>query len=204
MKTLKIKSVKEINNNSMEYDIEVDETSCFFVNNILVHNSSSSFYWYKGEYGVCSRKLDLIEDDKNSMWKFARENKLFEKLGKLNKNLVLQGEIIGENIQSNKYKLKGQTVRFFRIKDIDSNEYLPYDKMEELIHQLDLETVPILDWEYVLPSSIDEILEYATAKSMLNPDTIREGVVFVLYDPKYQGRVSFKAISNDFIEKYGE
>ena len=204
MKTIKIKSIEVIENDSMLYDIEVKNLHCFFANNVLVHNSSGSFYWKDGMFGVCGRNYEYYESPTNSFWKFARQNFLEEKLGELGKNLGLQGEIIGEGIQKNKYKLRGQTMRFFRIFDIDKYEFLPYDVMAEIIDYLRLETVPILDWNYMLPASVDEILAYAQGKSVLNPQTEREGVVFVRHEPKNQGRLSFKAISNKFIIKNEE
>ena len=88
--------------------------------------------------------------------------------------------------------------------DIDKYEFLPYDEMVQIIADLKLETVPILDWNYILPASVDEILAYAQGKSVLNPQTEREGVVFVRHEPKNQGRLSFKAISNKFIIKNEE
>ena len=70
--------------------------------------------------------------------------------------------------------------------------------------KLKIETVPILDWNYILPASVDEILEYAQGKSVLNPKAEREGVVFVRHELKNQGRLSFKAISNKFLIKNKE
>ena len=46
-----------------------------------------------------------------------------------------------------------------------------------------------------LPETIDEALAFAEAKSVLNPDFDREGVVFRTMDRK----ISFKAISNKFL-----
>jgi len=199
MKIVKIKSIEQVENDSLLYDIEVKNSRCFFANNILVHNSSGTFFWRNGEFGVCGRNWEYYESLTNSFWKFARQNYLEEKLGELGRNLALQGEIIGEGIQKNKYKLKGQTVRFFRMFDIDKYEFLPYDEMVKIIADFKLETVPILDWNYILPASIDEILAYAQGKSALNPLTEREGVVFVRHELKNQGRLSFKAISNKFL-----
>jgi len=167
--------------------------------------SSGSFYWKNGEFGVCGRNWEYYESPTNSFWKFARHNYLEEKLGVLGRNLGLQGEIIGEGIQKNKYKLKGQTVRFFRMFDIDKYEFIPYEEMIDIIvNQFKLETVPVLDWNYILPPTVDEILEYAQGKSVLNPQTEREGVVFVKHELKNQGRLSFKAISNKFLIKNEE
>jgi RNA ligase (TIGR02306 family) len=170
-----------------------------FIATEKLDGSSCSFYWKNGEFGVCGKIWDFFESPTNSMWKFARQNYIEEKLGVIGRNLALQGEIIGEGIQKNRYRLKGQTVRFFRMFDIDKYEYLSYEEMIEIIKELKLETVPVLDWNYVLPASIDEILVYAQGKSALNSQVDREGVVFVKYEPNNLGRLSFKAISNKFL-----
>lgn len=184
--------------------IPIEYVGQSFVTTEKLDGSSCSFFWKNGEFGVCGRNWEYYESPTNSIWKFARQNFIEEKLGVLGRNLGLQGEIIGEGIQKNKYKLRGQTVRFFRMFDIDKYEFLPYDEMVEIIDYLRLETVPILDWDYILPGSIDEILAYAEAKSVLNPQAEREGVVFVRHELKNQGRLSFKAISNKFLLKNEE
>jgi RNA ligase (TIGR02306 family) len=184
--------------------IPVEYAGQSFITTEKLDGSSGSFYWKNGMFGVCGRNYEYYESLTNSFWKFARQNFLEEKLGDLGRNLGLQGEIIGEGIQKNKYKLKGQTMRFFRMFDIDKYEFLPYDEMVKIITDFKLETVPILDWNYILPPSVDEILAYAQGKSVLNPQTEREGVVFVRHELKNQGRLSFKAISNKFLIKNEE
>jgi len=176
-----------------------------FITTEKLDGSSTSFYWKNGEFGVCGRNYEYYENERNSMWRFVRENKIEEKLGLLGRNLGIQGEIIGEGIQKNRYKLKGQTIRVFRMFDIDKYEFLPYDEMIDIVENvLKIETVPILDWNYILPSNIEEILHYSNGKSVLNPLTEREGVVFVRHELKNQGRLSFKAISNNFLIKNKE
>ena len=159
--------------------------------------SSATFYLNEGEFGVCSRNLDLLETEENTFWKVARELKLEEKLREYGKNLAIQGELIGEGIQGNPYKIKGQTVKFFNVFDIDSQSYygLPMF-LATFQHQFHLETVPILtNLTMKLPKTIDECLFCAEAKSVLNPNFDREGIVF-----RTMGRdVSFKAISNKFL-----
>lgn len=171
-----------------------------FITTEKLDGSSCSFYWKDGEFGVCGRNYEYFESPTNSMWKFARANNLEEKLRNYGRNLGIQGEIIGEGIQKNRYKLKGQVVRVFKMFDINKYEYLPYDEMIDITENiLGIEIVPIMDWNYILPASVDEILAYANGKSVLNPLTEREGVVFVRHELKNQGRLSFKAISNNFL-----
>ena len=180
--------------------IPIEYSGQEFITTEKLDGSSSTFYWKNGEFGVCGGNWEYYESLTQSMWKFAKQNYLEEKMGELGRNLALQGEIIGEGIQKNKYKLKGQTVKFFRVFDIDKYEYLSYEEMVDIIeNKFKLQTVPIIDWNYILPSSIDEILEYAENKSTLNPQSEREGIVFVKHELKNQGRLSFKAVSNKFL-----
>lgn len=220
---LKIQKIEKIENKSKRYDIGVEKVNNFYANNILVHNcqnltkeyqsyreregkwyltekldgSSSTFYLNNSEFGVCSRNLDLLEDVDNTFWKVARELNIEEKLKSLDRNLSLQGELIGEGIQKNPYKIKGQTVRFFNVFDIDKYEYLPLDESQSLISELCLEMVPILDLDFKLPDTINDLINLADGKSLLNNKTTREGFVIRSHDRK----ISFKAISNKFLLK---
>lgn len=157
--------------------------------------SSATFFFKDGVFGVCSRNLELIETEGNTFWKVARELKLEELLGTLENNICLQGELVGEGIQGNPYKLKGQTVRFFNAFNIDTQEYLGLTEFITLVNGMKLETVPVLDTNFTLPETIEEMLKVAEDKSILNPSFDREGIVIRSADRT----ISFKAISNKFL-----
>lgn len=158
--------------------------------------SSATFYFKDGVFGVCSRNLELLETEDNTFWKVARQMDLENKMREFGINISLQGELIGEGIQGNPYKIKGQTVKFFNLFDIDLQQYHTYSMMDAVVRvQFGLDTVPLLDTYVTLPNTIEEILKYAEGKSVLNPDFDREGVVIRSVDRK----VSFKAISNQFL-----
>jgi len=136
------------------------------------------------------------------------------KLRSLEGNYAIQGEMIGEGIQGNKLKLKGQTVRFFNAFDIDRSEYLPMDGFVELFNKLQLPTVPVLSTVYSLGNDIASIVKMATIKSSLHADAWAEGIVIrplmdtrnVLLSNEHfnSSRVTFKAINPEFLLKYGE
>jgi hypothetical protein len=63
------------------------------------------------------------------------------------------------------------------------------------MNSLNLEFVPLLNTEFILPNTIDDMLKYAEGKSQLNNKTEREGVVIRNKDMT----ISFKAISNSFL-----
>lgn len=186
---------ERIQNLATEYNgWRLQSQNQFYVTEKL-DGSSATFYYNNGVFGVCSRNLELLETEGNTFWKVARELDLENKLQKLNSNICLQGELIGEGIQGNPYKIKGQTVRFFNIFDIDNQEYYGLPNFLITLDVLELESVPVLDRNFQLPESVDDLLNYADKKSELNPNFDREGVVIRSLDRK----ISFKAISNKFL-----
>jgi RNA ligase (TIGR02306 family) len=171
--------------------------------------SSATIYCNNGEFGVCSRNLEFLPDESNSMWKFVYGNKLDEKLKAMKRNICLQGEIIGEGIQKNKYRLRGQDVYFFNAFDIDKFEYLSIDELKELAESLGVKTVPVLEEDYVLEDSMDKLIEKSKFKSKLNPEAIAEGIVIrpmkeMIDNNVLKGRLSFKVINPEFLIKYDE
>lgn len=164
--------------------------------------SSFSCYFNNGEFGVCSRNLELEESDSNTFWKMAKNLNLRQKLANLGRNIALQGELVGEGINGNKDALKGHFVYFFTVFDIDKQERLPFAEMKSLLKELDLEMVPILESDYTLPCKnlIEFMLDKAGGKSILNPQKDREGIVVRGMNNEF----SFKAISNKYLLKHGD
>jgi RNA ligase (TIGR02306 family) len=186
---------ERIQNLVKEYETYKEYEHGFYATEKL-DGSSATFYLRDGVFGVCSRNLDLLETEGNTFWKVARELQLEERLTAYGRNISLQGELIGEGIQGNPYKIKGHTVRFFNVFDIDSQEFygLPMF-LATMEHTLNLEIVPILGIDFILPNTIEEVLQQAEGKSVLNSNFNREGVVIRSMDRK----ISFKAISNLFL-----
>ena len=187
-------------------------TYCYITEKL--DGSSATYYLKDGEFGVCSRNMELLESAENSFWKVARDLDIENKLRKLGKNVAIQGELVGEGIQGNKLKLKGHTVYFFNAFDIDKFEYIDFFQSRVLFKVLEVPVVPIVALDYALTNDIDEIVKMATIKSKLVPEVWAEGIVIRPYQEKIDlllsnenlnnGRVSFKAINVEFLIKYGE
>lgn len=166
--------------------------------------TSSTFFLNNDEFGVCSRNYQLVINYDNTFGRIIKNIDIERKLRELNRNLAIQGEIVGEGIQGNKYKLRGQKLLVYNIFDIDKFEYLSKYDMVMLCDRLGFEMVPIIYNEFTLPESINDLLKIATDISKINSniDMTREGLVWVSLDsPK---RISFKTISNKFLIEYGE
>lgn len=163
--------------------------------------SSMTVYFRDGEFGVCSRNLELKEDDNNAFWRAAKKFLLQEKLTSTGRNLALQMELAGRGIQGNPYKLADHNIYLFDIYDIDTDQYLVPDERYQLTLDLDISHAPIINscWEMPMNCSVDSLLSFAEGKSTINPSVEREGLTF----KSLVGRTTFKTVSNKFLLKSG-
>lgn len=218
-----IVSIEEVQCDSLRYDITVEDNNNFFANGILVHNcqnlnrqwdtlkkylyecteklegSSMTVGLIDGEFIVCSRNINLKETDDNAFWIQARRYDVEAKLRERNlDNIILQGELIGEKIQNGYYAIQGQDFYVFRIQDLTTGKFLPPDERKDLVAQLELKHVPVIHHRMDISNmNVQEVLEYADGKSEINPNKLREGLVFKRVD----GEEHFKAVSNEYLMK---
>lgn len=162
-----------------------------------------------GKFGMCSRNT-MVEANQfySDLRKFfhptAKALFLEHNLRNLKRNIAIQGELIGPEIQGNKYGLREHKLFLFNVFDIDKQEYLSMAEAFEVARRLSLQWCPVLDTSLVLNHSVDEIVKLSTAKSKL-AKVQREGIVVrsvvEQFDPNH-GRCSFKVINPEFLLKY--
>ena len=163
--------------------------------------SSMTVYVRDEDAGVCSRNMDLKEDAANSFWRVALEMDLIGKIRNSGRNLALQGELIGEGIQGNRYGVTGQQFHLFDIYDIDRGDYMNPFERRTFCDTHGIQHVPVLAKEMEIQEWVQGLLTMAEGKSVLNGKAEREGLVFKC---NTFGGPSFKAISNRFLMKGGE
>ena len=167
----------------------------------------------KFEFYVCSRNVRMFKPDQecfngndNIYWENAIKYNVeeqFKKYLKENPDLewvCIQGESYGEGWQGNPLKMKGHHFAAFNFKDSKNGRWGSQEG-KALLASWDtpIPWVPIIDTEFVLPDTVEELLTIATDKSMVNPDVLREGIVFRGRD----GQLSFKAVSPEYLAKHG-
>jgi len=178
-----------------------------------VDGASVTYYIRDGEFGVCSRNLELKETEDNLFWKMAREHKVEEKLKSLGMNVSIQGELIGQGVQKNSLKIEGHKVLFFNVFDINRFAYQDFEQFKKTMKTIGLETVPIIEIGYKLDANTDNLIEKSKGMSALNGRVFREGIVirplkeefdFQMSQGFNNGRLTFKAVNPEYLLKFEE
>jgi len=173
--------------------------------------TSATYYIKDGVFGVCSRNMELKDDESSKVpvyWKVAKDYHIEDRLRSLGYNVAVQGEIIGPGIQKNKYKLSNHAIFFYNVFDINERIYWNYfGVIENIQTKMKLNVVPIITCGLVIPESIDKMVEMSICQSTINPDIPAEGIVCrpvqEMQDLK-GNRVSFKVVNPEFLLKFGE
>jgi len=197
---------ERIQNLSAELEVWKTENLSWEVTEKL-DGSSMTVYVIDGDVGVCSRNLDLKHNIDNSLWRAAYKHELPAKLAHSPINIAVQGELIGNGIQGNKYKMRDQAFYVYDVYNIDEGRYFTPAERKEFVTEHKLNHCPVLAYSAELVDTLgitnmDQILKFAEGKSVMGDITgpEREGLVFKCHEKQ----VSFKAISNKFLLKGGD
>ena len=180
---------------------KLDGTSSTY---ILERKGRKKFEFYVLSRNVRQKTPDQkCYHDKNIYWDMALKYNIEKHLKDYliaNKNLTyvcVQGESVG-SVQGNPLKLNEDDLYVFNFIRSDVGR-LPSTEGKEIIESWGMKFVPILDTDYHVPDDMETFKEYATAKSVVNPNVLREGVV--LRDPTND--FSFKNVSREYLLKHG-
>ena len=116
--------------------------------------------------------------------------------------ITIQGETYGNGIQKRTYGLDEHDFMAFNLivgNDINDQMRIDTVAMSQILRDMGIPTILVLDTEFKIPETCDELLKYADGKSQIDGE-MREGVVLRTWD----GVNSFKAVSNDFLIKFHE
>lgn len=181
-----------------------------------IDGTSTTFTMKKGilknEFFVCSRNVVFDKPDKECFYnenvylemaeKYNIENKLRYILENDNSlsYVTLQGETYGANIQKRDYSLLGHDFMAFNLifgyKNKGQKRLNP-EEMTEFLSKYDIPCVPIVDNNFIIPDSCEDLLDLAKGESKIDGKA-REGLVFRSLD----GIKSFKAVSNEFLLEF--
>lgn len=185
-----------------------------FVATEKIDGTSTTFTMKRGKFGkndfyVCSRNVVFDKPDKNCFYDTNVYIEMAEKydIEKILESILtddptldwvtLQGETYGAGIQKRDYGLKEH--RFAGFNFITSKEGR-WDSVRaaKFMTQYNIPWVPILDENYILPDTIEELRAFSHSEGSRIDGVIKEGIVFRSQD----GSMSFKCVDPEFLMKY--
>jgi RNA ligase (TIGR02306 family) len=197
------KTDQERAQNLVKEIVAVNEAGMAFEITEKLEGSSMTCYLIDGEFGVCSRNLDLKETEGNSFWETARHEDIEAKMRDTGPDaqFAIQGELIGPGIQGNIYKLSRPEFHVFDVYNISACRYLNPGERWHLIRLMGLKHVPVLAaraelYDTLGITDMPQLLKFAEGQTvLLTSNTEREGIVFKQVD----GGMTFKVISNKYL-----
>jgi hypothetical protein len=165
----------------------------------------------KREFYICSRNVVFDKPDQPCFYdsnvylemakKYDIENVMAQMMAddETLDFITIQGETYGAGIQKRTYGLEGHDFMAFNV-ILSSNGRtwrLNPELMTIFLDMYKIPCVPIVDTHFIMPDTVQELLDIATDESVIDGG-MREGLVFRSYD----GKQSFKAVSNEFLMKY--
>ena len=195
--------------NILKYKRAVEELAgkSFYIS-LKCDGSSFSAYLRNGEFGVCSRSLELkrpVDYAVNNWWKMVKKYNLEEKMKEIGGNFAIQGEVVGPGINGNKMKFPEHDLYVFDIWDINNQQYFGYSKLLEVCNKMSLKHVPILKAGLSFADSLETLQDAADILDCYEvgrPGVKAEGMVVrgkdVLFSSCLNGRLSVKVINNNY------
>lgn len=110
--------------------------------------------------------------------------------------VTFQGEVFGEGVQKRNYSMKIRDLRGFNL-IFESKGRLGSIEGAAIMKEYKIPWVPIVDDNYILPDTIEELKKYVAGKSVIDGG-MREGIVFRSPD----GKRSFKCVDDAFVYQF--
>ena len=162
----------------------------------------------KFDFYICSRNVVFDKPDKKCFYdtnhyvEMAQKYNIEERMQLMLERhpkwdwVTIQGETYGPGIQKRDYSNTDVKFRAFNFITSADGRWSS-DKAQQYLDVYEIPFVPIISTQYILPDTVDELIEQATGTSVLD-GLPREGIVFRSQD----GAQSFKAVSNEYLLKY--
>lgn len=171
---------------------------------LKLDGSSMTIYNYDGQYGVCSRNLELKRDPENTFWKTAINSRILPALVHGGYNVAVQGELMGPNIQGNRENLAVHTFFIFDVFDIERQVYMaPAERLEFLVKLANDGLIDLQHFHRVPNLGVVSLSDYPTVKDFLaaanRPSISHKVAEGVVYKSMIEGGPTFKAINDNYL-----
>lgn len=181
-----------------------------------IDGTSTTFTMKRKPFGrfdfyVCSRNVVFDKPDKQCFYdtnvylEMANKYNIKDKMKTMMKTafsdcewITIQGETYGPGIQKNDYHASEHALMAFNFIDSKRGRWNSITMKKLLEGSFGIPCVPILDENFVLPDTIEELRDYVNSQPSILDGSIKEGIVFRSQD----GIQSFKCVSPEYLMKY--
>jgi hypothetical protein len=143
--------------------------------------TKTCFFFKKTNYGVCSRRIHMPKYDGTDFWRVAKFLKLEEKMRDVPGNIFIRGERIDTKVQGNIYGVKEPRLYIYDVWDMDTKKFYNFYETKQFCEKYGFDMVPVLDENYTIPETVQEIVEQSNGTSVL-ANTLKEGDVIRMKD----------------------
>ena len=152
---------------------DTPERDCYYDTNVYLEMAV--------KYDIENKMRKMMDDNPDLEW------------------ITIQGETYGSGVQKNNYGLDEHRLAVFNF--ITSKEgRWNTERMINYLDTFEIPCVPLLDNNYILPDTIEELREYVHSEKSKISNKIKEGIVF----RDYEGVRSFKCVDPNYLVKYHE
>lgn len=140
--------------------------------------SSVTFFVKDGEFGVCSRQLQLKKSDKNTIWLMNDLYHIEENIKQYfpNINVAIQGELVGPGVNGNNLGLKSHEVHLFSILFLDNRKYSNYHELVGFCNTCKIPMVTFVEHGNNFEYTLDDLITLSNKQKYAN-DQPGEGIV---------------------------
>jgi len=146
--------------------------------------TSATYFINNGEFGVCSRNVHLKPSITNLFWRLAEKYQIEKALREFfpNRDVAIQGEIVGPNINGNHLGLKEAELHIFNVWYINERMYGNMDCLLDFSIATKIPLVETLELGTAFKYDLDQLIQVANKQKYPNASPA-EGIVIRSQNP---------------------
>lgn len=158
--------------------------------NVVFDKPNKKCYYDTNVYIEMAEKYDIYNKMKNIMNKYFQNEEW----------ITIQGETYGAGIQKRNYSISEHNFMAFNFITEKEGRWNSIRMRGLLEKEFGIPCVPIVDYEYFLPETIEELRSYVDRDTSVIDGKMREGIVF----RSINGKKSFKCVSPTYLMTFHE
>lgn len=165
--------------------------------------SSASYFLKNGEFGVCSRNLQLLKDETNSFWKMVDKYNIEKFLRDLfNYDICLQAELVGPGINKNRLGLIELELHAFNLIDLRNGMLQSSYQLTNFCGLTKIPMVTIIKEGESFDYELRELVSLTNAQKYPN-GSFAEGIVVrpKVYTYNTMERMAWNALSGKIVSE---